>query len=654
MRHNLLKWTQVLFLLFIALNAGAAESKATDSAGNENAIRKDKYADEPEPDAKIVYVNGMPKISLNGKIINAEFNQSGAHNEYKVRAARKMASLGVTINQITLRPSEYEVEPGVYSFKVYEEKVLQMLEAVPEARILLLVRMEFPKWLEAHPTEGVEYANGPLESTGDERINRVARPTAASQAYRAEVKSFLAQLGEYTQSQPWGKRVVAIRPCWGVYTEWHMYAFDQGPDIGPAMTAAFHRWKGGMYAGENPPTMEERMDKEDPFFLDRAKHQKTLDFFECQANEVSDCLLETAHAAKEAFPGRLVGMYYGYVMTSHSPEGANCMLDKVLASPDVDFLSNPADYTKESRLAGGAYYHRTIPETFHRYGKLAMLEDDMRHYHVYDQISHQYICTRSKLESEMVTRRNWLNQYFDGCGIQNLDPETNQEDRPFLLDNPQVWRGIKKTKKVLDKIGGRPERSGNEVAVVVDWRGRLQRACGIDEEEVFYQVYKYSAQGLYASGVPFDLMTLDDFLAKPENSYSKVVFLNVVDPQGEMRDELQKRVCGPDVKSVWLVKCPFDLPSAKVYDASELPVGKEAWSQLLGYLDAAQVGPVGHLTRRHGDVIMFHTGEAGTYELTLPEGMTKVKELYSGRKYNSSKVVVKTKGPGTFLFKAVK
>ena len=60
----------------------------------------------PEPDAKIVYVDGMPKISLNGKIINPEFNQSGAHNEYKARAARHMDSLGIIINQLTLHPDE--------------------------------------------------------------------------------------------------------------------------------------------------------------------------------------------------------------------------------------------------------------------------------------------------------------------------------------------------------------------------------------------------------------------------------------------------------------------------------------------------------------------------------------------------------------------
>ena len=608
----------------------------------------------PEPDAKIVYVDGMPKISLNGKILNPEFNQSGAHNEYKARAARHMDSLGIIINQLTLHPDEYELASGVYSFEAYEKKVLQLLENVPDARILLLVRLEFRKWTAAHPGERIEFANGPIVSSGDERVDRVARPSPASMAYRAEVKRFLGQLGEFTRSQPWGNRVIAVRPCWGVYTEWHMYAFDQGPDIGPAMTEVFHQWKDGLYAGESLPTMEERVDHDDPFFLDKEKHQKVLDYFECEANVVSDYLLEVAHTTKEAFPGRLVGMYYGYVMTIHEPEGANVMLDKVLSSSDVDFLSNPADYTTYSRLPGGAYYHRTIPETFHRYGKLAMLEDDMRHYHVYEQISHKHISTRNEREAEMTTRRNWLNQYFDGCGIQMLDPEANQDSRPFLMDTPPVWRAIADTKKVLEEIGGRPKVSGNKVAVVVDWRGRLQRSS--TEDELSNLIYRESLWGLYASGVPFDLMTLDDFLAMPANRYKKAVFLNVVAPEGEMRAALEKRVSTRKFKSTWLVRCPFSLPesSARVFDVSALPSGNDAWRGILEDLGETPIGPAGHLVRRHGNVVMFHTGEAGTYTLNLPKGMSKVKELYSGREYDSSEIVLQTEGSETLLFKAIK
>lgn len=662
MKPQIVKWMQVLFLLLIAISSKAESSNVANlscATPEENAtmgndtLWASKFATEPNPDAKIVYVNGMPKISLNGKLLAPEFNQSGVDNDYRTNAVVKMASLGVKINQLTLRPAEYEKASGEYTFSVFEDKVRRLLEVSPDARILLLVRMEFPKWLAAHPSERIEYANGPVVEKGDDLTDRIARPSPASMAYRAEVRRFLEMLGEYICSKPWGKRVVAVRPSWGVYTEWHMYGFYEGPDIGPAMTAVFHRWKNGLYANENPPTMSERIDKEDPFFLDRPKHQKVIDFYECQANVVADCLLEVAHTTKKVFPGRLVGMYYGYVMTTHSSEGANVMLDKVLSSPDVDFLSNPADYTADSRLAGGAYYHRTIPSTFYRYGKLAMIEDDMRHYHIYDYVQLKGLCTRNAREAEMTTRRNWLNPYFDGCGIQILDPERGIDIRPFNMDTPPVWRAISDTKRVLSKISSRPEKSGNEVAVVVDWRECLRRSTA--EAFVFELVYKLSLVGLYASGIPFDLMTLDDFLALPSNRYRKAVFLNVVAPDGKMLDELKQRVSASSFKSAWLVRCPFSLPSssAKVYDISALPEGGEAWREVLVNIGATPIGPVGNYIRRHGNILMFHTGKAGTYKLSLPEGMSKVRELYSGRKYNTSELTLQTDGPDTFLFMAI-
>lgn len=633
------------------VNSSIVAPKIKKTKGNYTTLES-RLASEPEPDAKIVYIKGMPKILLNGKLMDPEFNQSGVDNDYRRNAVVNMASLGVKINQLTLHPYEYEKASGTYSFSVLEEKVHRLLETSPDARILLLVRMEFPKWLAAHPSERIEYANGPVVERGDDLTDRIARPSPASAAYRAEVRRFLNLLGEYVCSKPWGKRVMGVRPSWGVYTEWHMYGFYEGPDIGPAMTAAFRRWKNGLYANDNPSTMEERTDKSDPFFLDRAKHQKVIDFYECQANEVTDCLLDVAHTTKKAFPGRLVGMYYGYVMTTHSPEGANVMLDKVLSSPDVDFLSNPADYSADSRLAGGAYYHRTIPATFHRYKKLAMIEDDMRHYHIYDYIQLKSLCTRNEREAEMTTRRNWLNPYFDGCGIQVLDPESNINSRPFNMDTPPVWRAIRDTKRVLSKIDGRAEDSGNEVAIVVDWRERLRRSTA--EANVFSLVYKESLIGLYASGVPFDLMTLDDFLAQPANRYRKAVFLNVIAPEEDVQTALQQRVSAPDFKSVWLVHCPYSLlsSSAKVLDTSALPKGSEVWRQLLLDIGAKPIGPAGHYIRRHGNIVMFHTGKAGTFKLTLPESMSKVRELYSGRKYKSSELTLQTDGPDTFLFMA--
>ena len=613
------------------------------------------------PNAKIVYTNGVPKISIDGTLVDPVFNQSGVDSSYCKQAVAKMANLGITINQLNLRPSEYEKSAGSYDFSALGDKAASMFQAAPDARILVLIRMELPKWLAAHPNERIGYANGDVQTSGDldERKDRVARPSPASAAYCAEAKSLLTKLAAYIKAQSWGDRVIGVRPCWGIYTEWHMYGMDQGPDTGLRMTEAFHKWKNGKYANENPPTMAERRNDNDRFFLNRASNateQKVIDFYECQATVIADLMTNVAHTIKTELPGRLVGMYYGYVMTTHPPEGANVMLDRVLSSPDVDFMSNPADYTEECRLAGGAYYHRTIPATFHRYGKLVMLEDDMRHYHISKYVQLQYICTRSEQEEEMTTRRNWLNRYFDGCGLQMLDPEHDIDKRNFSMDTPPVLQAIADTQRVLGEIGERPADSGNEVAVVVDWRERLR--CSTKETFTHALVYTHSLPGLYASGVPFDMMSLDDFLAKPASRYRKAVFLNVFAPEGEMKTALQPRVSASDFKSVWLFHCPFNLPSsqAKVRDINNMPyhvTNPNVWRELLTGMGATPLAPIGHCIRRHGDVMMFHTASNATIRINLPAGMTKVRELYTGQVYDSSELTLHSDGPNTWVFKAV-
>ena len=618
---------------------------------------------DPAPVASIVYVDGMPKISINGTLVDPVFNQSGVDSSYCKQAVSKMEAKGIAINQLNLRPSEYEKSAGSYSFTALGNKAASLLDAAPDARILVLIRMELPKWLAAHPEERIGYAKGDVQTSGDldERKDRVARPSPASAAYCTEAKSLLAQLAAYIKAQSWGDRVIGVRPCWGIYTEWHMYGMDQGPDTGLRMTEAFRRWKNGKYAGQEPPTMAERINDDDRFFLSRADNvteQKVIDFYECQATVIADLMTNVAHTVKTELPGRLVGMYYGYVMTTHPPEGANVMLDRVLSSPDVDFMSNPADYTEACRLAGGAYYHRTIPATFHRYGKLVMLEDDMRHYHVSNYVQLTYICTRNAQESEMTTRRNWLNRYFDGCGLQMLDPEHDIDKRPFSMDEPHILQAISDTQRVLGEIGARPADSGNEVAVVVDWRERLK--CSTKETFTHALVYTHSLPGLYASGVPFDFMSLDDFLAKPASRYRKAIFLNVFAPEGDMKTTLQQRVSASDFKSVWLFHCPFSLSSsqAKVRDINNMPYHVNhptVWRDLLTWMGATPIAPLGHCVRRHGDVTMFHTGTTGAHVLTFPSGVEKVCELYSGREYTltNSQLTIESDGYGTWVFKPV-
>ena len=597
-------------------------------------------AGEPEPDARIAYVDGMPKVILNGKALEPTFNQSDIDPLPRVNAAIKAESLGLVINQLAIRLASLEQAPGVYDFAQVDERIRRLLRFCPDGRVILNLRLEIPQWLEAHPEAAIAYATGPVDKTlRDDRIGRPFRPSAASREYREEIYRFLKLFADYVKTQPWSKRLIAIRPCWGIYTEWHTYGFYEGPDIGPAMTAAFRAYKGGKYANENPPAWNERLAKPGEYALDPVKDAKVIDYYRCQQEVVSDYLLEVAHRLKALLPGRLVGVYYGYIFTTHPAEGSNVMLDKVLASPDVDFMSDPAAYSPASRLAGGSYYHRTVPATFHRYGKLSVMEDDMRHYVIRDEVSHKKICTRSPREAAETTKRNWINMYFDGCGIQILDPESgDRSKRPFSFDMPEVWRAMHDSQRVLKEMGGRSAESGNQTAAVIDWRERLKRPWKDDPKGG--DIYVHSIEGLYASGVPVDLMTLDDFLASPKGRYRRAVLMNLFNPEPEMKAALDRKLADEGIRSVAFLRTP-DVPVATT---------GTAWRELLTGLGEKPLAPEGHYVRRHGDLVLFHTGKTGRWEIEVP-GYAGATELFSGRNYYSGRFTVETDGPATLVFR---
>ena len=78
-------------------------------------------------------------------------------------------------------------------------------------------REEVRKWLEKNPDECVRYAiEDPKKSKsyGDYSGNPFV-PSFASAAYRAEVRKLVMSLGEYSRSQPWGRRVIGMHDAYG-------------------------------------------------------------------------------------------------------------------------------------------------------------------------------------------------------------------------------------------------------------------------------------------------------------------------------------------------------------------------------------------------------------------------------------------------------
>ena len=672
-----------------------------------------EIAKTPAPDVKIVYQGFSPKISVNGKLYDPVLNMRGDFNEMNNTFALKAAGAGVKIIQIGLSDQTFYKGNGKSDFTWLDNQARRILHLCPDARFFVGIRLGWARqWYKENPGEMIGYAAGPVEGPGaNELYGRALRPSAASEKFKEYARSQLLAIAAFIKSKPWANRVIGFRLSYGIYSEWHYYGMYQGPDTSPVMAEKFRAYLKKKYgtdaalkqAWNDPsasiasavaPTMKERSPQ--GALLDPSKDRKTLDFFDCLANVNADLLLMMAGVIKKEFPGRLCGAYYGYVHSTHPPEGANVLLDKVLSSNLIDFCSNPAPYTGYSRLAGGSFPHRTIPSTFRRYGKLAILEDDSR-FHQLPKVNEPAFTTRTPLESQMVVRRNICNMIFDGTGIQIHDASKGN-NRQHTFDDPAVVSGIKESLAAIKKAEPVSSESGNECAVVVDYRERF-RVSGKDKPGrlLLHSIYPTAKTSLDRSGIPFDMMTLQDFLAAKQQ-YSTVVFLNLFSLPESERKALRAKIRKRGVTAVWLVapgsvteKGFSDsamseltgirltgsgaLPKVKCTDpeATELPEGAvvkllpdgskavfaaavpnsgTGWRNLLTSLGLhAYTAPESYF-RRHGNLFMFHTGRKGMHRITLPEKSGEVVELFSGKKYSAPVIAVESEaGPATWLFK---
>ena len=675
---------------------------------------------EPDPVARIVYRGRSPYVEINGKLHDPIFNICQAGDSYNESAIVRLSKVGFDIVQVNFFAENFCRSDGSYNFSSISNMVRRVLEINPSAYVVISPRFTMQGWVQTNMTERVGYEAGdPDPYASDEFRERPLRPSPASELFRAKVVDMIKKLGEYVETQPWRKRLVCFRLSYGTYTEWCYFGMYDGPDNGLRMQEKFQAYmkaKRNVDGATIPPQSARKHEYSDSSqpnkngdLLDPAEDQLVLDYYDCLINTMADFLLVMADAAKQAFPGRLVGAYYGYLYDDHPPEGATSLLDKVLSSPNVDILSCPAYYSKDGRRAGGSYVTRTIPSLFRRYGKLALLEDDSRFHHIRGWLASQNdglaLCTETPRETEMCMRRNWFNQFFDGGGIQLNDPITQSGKRPHAFDDPAVFRAIEDSKAALAMAGASADASGNEVAVVFSAREAIRRDGG-KCSYFTWNLYQTSLLYLNASGIPFDLLSLEDYIDNPRD-YKVVMFLNAFYLTPDERAALVQRTRRPGMSAIWIgpaggvtdngfddaamsaltgvtasgvarrsnIVCSDPDASRKYTTNSvyyvktladgarsiivpDMPAGSNGsgpyvYATLLKAGGARQYVEPGNYIRRHGDIYMYHTGTNAMHTtITLPEDVVKVRELFTGAEYNSNVIPVDSDGPNTWLFRA--
>lgn len=326
-----------------------------------------------------------------------------------------------------------------------------VLDACPDAGIVVRLHVNAPLWWNrANPGECVQFANGPLEkfpeglpfNHEDGDIYRGVRASLASEKWRLESGRRVVEFCKKLARSREGRAVVGIHLSCGVYGEWHPWGFVRNePDVSTPMQAAFRKWLKTRYGSDQslrvawndmqvtfhtatvPDTIARRCCG-DGFFRQPHQEQRVIDFYKCQQEIIADDVEFFCRTVKENWPRKLItGVFYGYYHFSlcRQAMAGHLEVERLLASPWIDYFAGPTSYNKPSRESGGSGLQRSIVQSVLRHGKLWF--DEVDNGYLQNKFESDFVRSRPLGDSAylpVLQRSLWL-PLMQGCGLWLYD-----------------------------------------------------------------------------------------------------------------------------------------------------------------------------------------------------------------------------------------
>ena len=358
--------------------------------------------------AAVKTYHGTPTLFINGKPHNG---MTWATYRPTPEVFSDFAKAGITLYTFAATPTESGyglartawTAPGEYDFSQLDERALMLLKENPNAYFFPRLYLHAPKWWSAkHPDDLVTADPGdgkfvPFIHSGDKPA-----PSWASEVWRRDTIEGLRRLIAHVEASPYADRVIGYHIASGTTEEWMMWGGNENQwvDFSPVNTARFRAWLHDKYGTDNGlraawhdetasraaaaiPTKVQRQHSELGALRDPAKEQAVIDYYLYNSDLVADTICTFAKAVKDVTKHKkIVGAFYGYLLQlcgeQRQQNAGHLALEKVLASPDVDFLASPTSYAFRQLGGEGTSHFMSLFGSAKLHGKLWFDENDIR------------------------------------------------------------------------------------------------------------------------------------------------------------------------------------------------------------------------------------------------------------------------------------
>jgi len=351
---------------------------------------------------------GVPTLMINGR---PHSGMAWATYRPTIEVFGDFAQAGIDLFKFSGTPTEagYGLSqtvwtgPGQFDYSEFDRRVLMVLQANPRAYFFPRLYLHAPAWWSAqHPDDIV------LQDPGDGRpmpfvhAGGKPAPSWASEAWRRDTVDALRRLVEHVAASPYADRVIGYHLASGTTEEWMMWGGNENEwvDYSPANTRSFRHWLQTKYGADDRlrsawadpavtlataaiPTKAQRQASQLGWLRDPAREQAVIDYYRYNSDLVADTIGYFAKAVKDLTQReKIVGVFYGYLLQlcgeQRQQNAGHLALERVLASPDVDFLCSPTSYAFRQLGGEGTCHAMSLLGSIQLHGKLWFDENDVR------------------------------------------------------------------------------------------------------------------------------------------------------------------------------------------------------------------------------------------------------------------------------------
>lgn len=526
---------------------------------------------------KISNERGAPTLEIGGKRVSpvvyclsdfpgARSNTAYAQTNIKNFGEKGVFLIGADTGLHLGWHKETEFDPAPL-----REEISAVLDANPEARILLRLHVNPPYWwLRDHPREcvvyrkpdgdipGIDNGEHPRLIDGDNK-HKYMRASIASRVWLREacekIRLFLTAL-EGTREL---EALLAVQVAYGVNGEWHQW----GTDVSGPMCAYFKEYIKRIYGTEdalrqawNDPEVtietaqyhpEVTEEGDEGCLLDPQKSRRAIDAKKCNQNLMAETILALCRTVKQCAPQLLCGVFYGYQlgMGEKMTISGHLCVDKLYeAEGVVDFLCGPYAYL-ENRKSDQVPMQRALLESHRLNGMLWLTEmDDSPVGTAWQEGGDPAF--REETFSRM--RRETLQPVLGGHGfwfydhriVERLVPPGHENSIACSIyrkkgwwDAPDLMEEVERIRAMADKVVARPYQPAADVLVVYDTESYYYRQRILERSYVLHHA-------IARTGVVFDYIYAKDLERCDLQRYKCVIFVNSFVLTPERRKQVRK------------------------------------------------------------------------------------------------------------------